>query len=241
VILLEEESDMRDIRASCRLAFPLALSVVGLSGLLLLHEVPETPEAQARRAEAAESGVPDTAPVERFNFALRGIEGWKAVDGRWAVEQVPGGGGRVLIQRATENAFNVIVAPGGPYSDVDVSVRFQPISGREDASGGIVFRFTDGRYYVVRANALEDNFRLYYYDRGRHEIASARVQAPSIGHWHALRAVAIGDHILAYLNGNLLLDHRDTRFRTGQVGLWTKADSITAFDDFVIRGTPAGG
>ena len=49
--------------------------------------------------------------------------------------------------------FNVIVAPGGPYSDVDVSVRFMPISGKEDASGGIVFRFSEGKYYVVRANA----------------------------------------------------------------------------------------
>jgi hypothetical protein len=47
--------------------------------------------------------------------------------------------------------------------DVDVSVRFKPMSGREDASGGIVLRFADGRYYVVRANALENNFRLYYY------------------------------------------------------------------------------
>ena len=66
----------------------------------------------------------------------------------------------MLVQRAPKNDFDVIVAPAGPYSDVDVAVTFKPISGKEDASGGIVFRFGDGRYYVVRANAREDNFRL---------------------------------------------------------------------------------
>src|SRR5437016_11964153 len=74
-------------------------------------------------------------------------------------------GKKVLVQRATRNEFNVIVAPSGPFTDVEVSVKLKPLSGRQDASGGIVFRFSDGKYYVVRANALEDNFRLYYYDR----------------------------------------------------------------------------
>jgi hypothetical protein len=148
---------------------------------------------------------------------------------------------RDLVQRAVENAFNVIIAPSGPYTDVDVSVRFKPISGREDASGGIVFRFSEGRYYVVRANALEGNFRLYYYDRGRHQLSSVRVQPPALGQWHTMRVVAIDDHIQAYLNGKLLLEHRDSRFRSGQVGLWTKADSITAFDDLEVRGVRAGG
>jgi hypothetical protein len=176
--------------------------------------------------------------VTRYDFEQGTLDGWKTVDGRWAIEgmaEAPSGK-HVLVQRALENAFNVIVAPGGPYTDVDVSVRFKPISGREDASGGIVFRFSEGRYYVVRANALEDNFTLYYYDRRRHELASARVQPPAVGRWHTLRVVAIGDHIQGYLNGKLLLDHRDARFRSGQVGLWTKADSITAFDEFAVRG-----
>src|SRR5262245_28998222 len=68
-------------------------------------------------------------------------EGWETVSGTWGVEDVPGGSrnGRALVQRATGNEYNVIVAPGGPYGDLDVSVRFRPISGREDASGGIVF------------------------------------------------------------------------------------------------------
>jgi hypothetical protein len=103
--------------------------------------------------------VVDAAGAERrFDFA-KPLEGWEIVTGKWALEDMADArGGRALVQRATGNEFNVIVAPGGPHADVDVSVRFKPISGREDASGGIVFRFSEGRYYVVRANALEDNF-----------------------------------------------------------------------------------
>src|SRR5436189_3754472 len=165
-------------------------------------------------AAAEELKVPDNVPVDRFDFEARGIEGWTTVDGQWAVEDMAGApsGKKVLVQRATRNQLNVIVAPSGPYTDVDVSMKFNPMSGREDASGGIVFRFDGGKYYVVRANALEGNLRLYDYDRGRHELASARVQAPALGQWHTLRVVAVGDHIQGYLNGTRWLDHRDARF-----------------------------
>jgi hypothetical protein len=170
----------------------------------------------------------------RFDFT-RPLEGWETVTGKWGIEDVPGAShGKALVQRATNNAFNVIVAPGGPYTDVDVSVRFKPISGSEDASAGIVFRFSEGRYYVVRANALEDNFNLYYYDQGRRQITGARVKAPSLGQWHKLRITAEGDRIKGWLNDQLLIDHRDSRFTSGRVGLWTKSDSITAFDDLVV-------
>jgi len=189
-------------------------------------------------AAPAEIKLPDTLPVETFDFESKGIEGWTTVDGQWAVEEMAGApsGRKVLVQRATRNEFNVIVTPPGPYTDVDVSMKFKPISGREDASGGIVFRFDGGRYYVVRANALESNFRLYNYDRGRRQLASASVKAPALGQWHTVRVVAVGNHVQAWLDGTLYLDHRDSRLKAGRVGLWTKADSITAFDDLSIRG-----
>jgi Domain of Unknown Function (DUF1080) len=184
---------------------------------------------------AVGEGRPWAAVSEvRFDFT-RPFEGWETVTGKWAIEDVSGASrGKALVQRATNNAFNVIVAPGGPYTDVDVSVRFKPMSGREDASGGIVFRFSDGRYYVIRANALEDNFNLYYYDRGRHQITGAGVKAPALEQWHKLRVTAEGDHIKGWMNDQLLIDHHDSRFTSGRVGLWTKADSITAFDDLVV-------
>ena len=149
--------------------------------------------AARRHAAAAppELALPAGTPEERYDFEARSLEGWTTVEGQWALEEMPGApsGKRVLVQRATKNEFDVIVAPAGPYADVDVSMRFKPMSGREDASGGIVFRFTDGKYYVVRANALEDNLRLYYYDRGRRQLASARVKAPALGQWHTFASL----------------------------------------------------
>ena len=192
---------------------------------------------------AEEPKMPDNLPEQKLDFETKGVDDWSTVDGQWAVEEMAGAprGKKVLVQRATKNEFNVIVAPAGPFTDVDVSMKFKPISGRQDASGGIVFRFNDGKYYVVRANALEDNFRLYYYDRGRRQLATARVKAPALGQWHTVRLLAIGDRMQAWLDDTRYLDHRDTRFKVGRVGLWTKADSITAFDDLTIRGVTGGG
>lgn len=194
-------------------------------------------------ALAADPALPGPAATTRYDFEDRTLAGWQTVDGKWTIEEMAGApsGSAVLVQRAVENRFDVIVAPAGPFSDVDVTMRFKPMSGSEDASGGIVFRFDAGRYYVIRANALENNFTLYYYDRGRREIATARVTAPALGQWHTVRVVAVGAHIQGYLDGRLLIDHRDRRYRAGKVGLWTKADSVTAFDDLVIRGVPSGG
>ncbi len=229
---------MQRIKALRLRIFGLALIRAALIGSYAFFKLFESFAGdESQMVNAAEIQLPGTAQVERFDFEQKGIEGWKTIDGQWAVEDMPGApsGKRVLMLRPKGSAFNVIVAPGGPYRDVDVSVRFKPISGSEDASGGIMFRFTEGRYYVVRANALENNFRLYYYDRGRHQLATARVQPPALGQWHTLRVVAVGDHIQAYLNGKRLLDHRDSRFRSGQIGLWTKSDSVTAFDDLEIK------
>src|SRR5438128_6134194 len=81
-------------------------------------------------AAAEELKVPDNVPVDKFDFEAKGIEGWTTVDGQWAVEDMAGApsGKKVLVQRATRNQFNAIVAPPGPYTDVDVSMKFNPMS-----------------------------------------------------------------------------------------------------------------
>ena len=218
---------------SRRRLFEVALTALGAYGL-----------GSSRTGQAAppEIKMPDGITEQKFDFETKGIEGWTQGGGQWGVEEFPGApvGRKALLQRATKNEFNVIVAPAGPFTDVDVSVKFDPLSGKEDASGGIVFRFTNDKYYVVRANALEGNFRLYAYDRGRRQLASASVKPPALGQWHLLRVVVVGDHIQGWLDGALLLDYRDSRFKSGRVGLWTKADSITAFNDFTIRGVTGG-
>jgi hypothetical protein len=203
------------------------------------------PLAGVRRppsVEATELTLPTGSLQHAFDFETGAIDGWAIVGGQWAIEDMAGApsGRKVLVQRATSNEFNVIVAPGGPYTAVDVTVKFKPITGKVDASGGIVFRFSEGTYDVARANALEDNVRLYTYDRSRRQIATTRVTPPTIGQWHGLRVVAVGDQTQVWLDGTLRLEHRDARFKAGRVGLWTKADSITAFDDVVIRGVAGG-
>ena len=164
---------------------------------------------------------------------------WKFVAGQWV--RRTSGGRPVLAQTVETQPWAVAILEDQKFDDVDVTVRFHPISGREDASGGIIFRAKDGRnYLLVRANALENNFRLYTIVNGkRSTIASATVAEPKLGAWHKIRVVANGPKIQAYLNDALLLQHSDRTFTAGWVGLWTKADSVTEFADLEVTGTPA--
>ena len=164
---------------------------------------------------------------------------WKFVAGQWV--RRPSGDRKVLAQTVETQPWAVAVLEDKKFADVDVSVRFRPVSGREDASGGIIFRAKDGQnYLLVRANALENNFRLYTIVNGkRSTIASARVNEPKLGVWHTIRVVATGPKIEAYLDGARLLDHEDKTFTEGLIGLWTKADSVTEFADLEIKGTVA--
>ncbi len=164
---------------------------------------------------------------------------WKFAAGQWV--RRASGGRQVLAQTAATQPWAVAVLEDQKFEDVDVSVRFRPVSGKEDASGGIIFRAKDGRnYFLVRANALENNFRLYAIVNGkRSTIASARVEQPKLGTWHTIRVVATGPRVQAYLDNASLLDHQDKTFTEGWVGLWTKADSVTEFADLEVSGTPA--
>lgn len=234
-----------------RHAYGLILGGLGGFGLLLVTDLIPI---QARHggglmADAAELTVPEGTPVTSFDFEQKDLGKWKVLEGQWAVEEMSDApsGKRVLIQRADRNVFNVIITPAGAFyrAAIDISVKFKPLSGSEDASGGVVFRFAEGKYYMVRANAFENNFRLYYYDgKERHTLVTANVQPPALGTWHTIRVVAVGDQIQGWLDGRLLIDYEDMRslvrtdprLEEGEVGLWTKADSVTVFDDFIIRG-----
>src|SRR5436190_15328231 len=115
---------------------------------------------------------------------------WKFAAGKW--ERRKSGDSTVLAQTAETQPWAVAILEDQKYSDVDVTVRFRPVSGKEDASGGIIIRAKDAKnYYIVRANGLEDNFRLYTMkDGGRNQLAGAKVDAPKLGEWHTLRIVA---------------------------------------------------
>jgi len=157
---------------------------------------------------------------------------WSQKTGTWVFKN------GLIKQTSTKNYFPLILLEKEKFSDVDISVDFKPISGNIDASGGIVFRAVDkDNYYIVRANALENNYRLYTFKNGsREQIATATVNQPSLQKFHNLRVIAKGNHIQCYLDGKLYIDHNDNSFTSGYTGLWTKADSITEFDNFKVIG-----
>lgn len=216
-------------------AFRLTEIVRGLTHLALLGLLSSCGDPEPPAVSTPAIRVSGDAVTLRDAFEST-LSGWHHAEGRWSVRGAPGN--RVLAQTATNRAFPLTLWRARRFSDTDVSVRIRPLSGEVDASGGIVFRARDeSNYYVVRANCLEDNFRLYTVVGGRRrQIAGARVAEPELGVWHQLRVVAVGDHIQAYLDGRLLIDHRDSTFSDGWVGLWSKADSVTEFDDVVVRG-----
>jgi Domain of Unknown Function (DUF1080) len=117
------------------------------------------------------------------------------------------------------------------YADVTVTTRFKAISGKIDRAAGIIFRIKDkNNYYILRANALEDNVNIYKYVGGwRRAIQEGSVKVPS-GTWQELRVDVKGNHIRGFLNGMQVVEANDDAFKSGKIGLWTKEDSVTCFD-----------
>jgi len=173
-------------------------------------------------------------PPTGFSFGRTG----SGRPGRWVVRAAADApnGPNVLAQEdsdRTDYRFPVAVADAPMFGDVSISVRCKAVSGRVDRACGIVWRYQDeNNYYLTRANALEDNVCWYYVQNGR-RVEVKRVRVPvAAGVWHSLRADMRGDHVEVYFNGTKLIDVHDTRFTApGKVGVWTKADSHTLFDD----------
>ena len=162
--------------------------------------------------------------------------------GDWQVVQDPTATqGKAIAQVGkdpTDDRYPLAVYQPLSAQDVEASVGFKTISGRVDQAAGLAVRLHDAdNYYIARANALEGNVRLYRVVRGgRSQLASATVGVSS-GQWHALTLRAEGDRLLVSFNGKPLITQTDRTFRgAGKVALWTKADSVTHFDQ--IRITP---
>jgi hypothetical protein len=166
--------------------------------------------------------------------------GWKCgVTGRgspkWTIEKddtapsLPN-----VLKQSGSGTFPWCVKSDTSIENGSVEVKFKPISGKEDAAGGVVWRWKDGdNYYVARANALEDNISLYHTTNGR-RVTIKYVDAPvAKNQWHTLRVEFAGKSIRVALDGKVYISHEDDHITgSGAVGVWTKADSVTAFDDF---------
>jgi hypothetical protein len=159
--------------------------------------------------------------------------GAHAFSGKWQVRPEADAPSRpnVLCQSGVAE-YPALCFSGKVFTDAVISVRFKLLAGSEDRAAGIIFRILDkDNYYVLRANALEDNVNIYkYVDGRRFEIQESSVKVPS-GRWQQLRVEVRGDTIRGFLNGKLVVETRDATFKAGKVGLWTKADSATCFDN----------
>jgi Domain of Unknown Function (DUF1080) len=136
----------------------------------------------------------------------------------------------------TDYRFPLLISDEGSFQDLDLSVKFKAVSGSIDRAAGLVFRLKDpNNYYIIRANALENNYRLFHVVNGRRsEFAGANFRVTS-GEWHELRVEVVGNKITGYYDGNKKIEATDDTFKgAGKVGLWTKADSVTAFDDLKV-------
>lgn len=157
--------------------------------------------------------------------------------GTWKVAR--DGENRVMAQEARnpDDTFNVALLSGKPFRDLDMSVRLKAVAGELDRGGGLVWRARDrDNYYIARYNPLEDNFRVYkVVDGKRTQFASASV--PGDTKWHILRVTASGRRMACYLDGRKYLEVDDGTFPdAGRIGLWTKADARSSFDDLTITG-----
>jgi hypothetical protein len=133
--------------------------------------------------------------------------------------------------------FPLLIADAASFRDLDLTVKFKAVSGSIDRAGGLAFRLRDtNNYYVVRANALENNYNLYRVVNGRRsEFAGAKFKVTS-GEWHELRVEVVGSKITCYYDGNEKINVGNETFKdAGKIGLWTKADSVTYFDDLRVK------
>ncbi|GIV33838.1 MAG: hypothetical protein KatS3mg031_1373 [Chitinophagales bacterium] len=198
-----------------------------------------------------------SAPAQRLSFdfeqeTVEAIpEGWSEHhygEGRSRWRIVDDKGNKVLAQLQHDNPrahFNIVVYDDVLLSDVMMQVRFRAVKGSIDRGGGLLWRYQDScNHYIVRANPLENNVVLYkmaqcertdlpLIDKGRTYGLHVR---PMHDGWHTLRLIAKGDLFTVFLDGNELFQVKDSTFRApGKIGLWTKADAVTYFDQLQVE------
>jgi len=184
------------------------------------------------------------APAETINFdaAPTGAPppGWTATrtgkgEARWTVVADDSAPSKPnVLKQSGEATYPVCIKDDPSLKDGFVAVKFKPVSGKEDQAGGVVWRCKDAdNYYIARANALEDNVTIYHTLKGK-RVAFKNVDTKvASGVWHTLRVAFAGNKFTVTFDGKKVIEATDDSFsEAGKVGVWTKADSVTLFDDF---------
>jgi hypothetical protein len=210
----------------------LGATMIAIVGTALAQVPPSTWNFQGDKVDVPPAG---------FTFGRTG----SGRAGKWVVlvDGTAPAGDHVLAQvdtDDTDNRFPFAVANAPVLKDVRVEVRCKAVSGRTDEACGLVFRFQDeNNYYVTRANALEDNVRLYHVVKGQRRQIAGWDGKVAPGVWHTLAIEARGDKLKVIWNGKTIIETTDgTLSQAGKIGMWTKADSVTYFDALAVTPLP---
>ena len=167
--------------------------------------------------------------------------GWTAAQtgsgtAKWTIEKDDSAPSKPnVLKQSGQATFPVCFKNGTNIKDGFVEVKFKPIAGKEDEAGGVIWRLQDvNNYYIARANALENNVTIYHTIKGKRTEKKRTKMEVSSGAWHTLRVDFRGNHFTVTFDGKKALEWDDDTFKNaGKVGVWTKADSVTEFDNFV--------
>jgi len=166
--------------------------------------------------------------------------GWTATktgtgNAKWTVEKDDTAPSKPnVLKQSGQATYPVCIKDDTSLKDGFVEVKFKPISGKEDQAGGVIWRAKDSNnYYIARANALEDNVTIYDTVSGRRTERKRTNTKVATNQWHTLRVDFQGNHFTVTFDGKKAIEWDDQTFKdAGKVGVWTKADSVTLFDDF---------
>ena len=141
-----------------------------------------------------------------------------------------------LMAKGAEHAYKITLIKGIVASDLNLQVSFLPIQGQADMGGGLIWRAADDRnYYLARANPLEQNIRVYRVENGIRHLLENFNQTIDVRQWHTLQVTHQGCHVNIFFDGRQVLNLCEKTFQTGMIGLWTKSDAVTYFDDLQFQ------
>jgi hypothetical protein len=141
-----------------------------------------------------------------------------------------------LMGKGAEHAYKLALIKEVIAADLNLEVSFLPIQGRADMGGGLIWRAVDDRnYYLARANPLEQNIRVYRVVKGVRHLLENFNQTITLKQWHTVRVTHQGCRVNIYYDDKQVLDLCDKTFRAGMIGLWTKSDAVTYFDDLQLQ------
>ena len=221
----------------------LVLSPLLVLGLWVPASAAPPPAPQTVRTWNFDADPPEQLPskfVRGTFFDGRPAGDWKVIKAPQALSPP-----QVLAQlrdKGAEHNYNLVLVEDTNARDVDLSVSFLPISGKSDMGGGLIWRAQDDRnYYLTRANPLEQNIRVYHVVNGVRKMLKNHDEIIDVRKWHRLHVVNQGCRIQVFYDDKPIFDLCDGTFKHGRIGLWTKSDAVTYFDDLrlqVLKSSP---